>query len=121
MKRNSCRNPWINEIDVTVAQSLGKFGGAAFQNLQVRLDIINFGNLLNSKWGRQAFSDQGSTCGQICSATAVLSQTGNKLPTGTTNSPLAQGVYTFNPTYQAFNSQNASSNYRMQLSMRYSF
>lgn len=121
MTRNSCRNPWVNEFDVSVAQSLGKIGGRMFENLQVRLDVINFGNLVNKNWGRQAFSDQGSTCGQICSATIVLAQQGNFLPTGTTNSPLAQGIYTFSPTFQAFNADNASSNYRMQLSMRYSF
>ena len=65
------------------------------QNLQVRLDIINFGNLLNKNWGKQAFSDQNSTCGQICSATVVLTQTGNKLPGTLTSSQEATGVYTF--------------------------
>jgi hypothetical protein len=122
MTRNTCRNPWVNEFDLSVAQSLGKLGGKMFENLQVRLDVINLGNLLNKDWGKQAFSDQGSTCGAICSATIVLVHTGNALPSGvTTNSPLASGIYTFNTGYQAYNSDNASSNYRMQLSMRYSF
>lgn len=122
MARNSCRNPWVNEIDISVAQALGKFGGARFQNLQARLDIINFGNMLNKNWGRQAFSDQGSTCGQICSATVVLTQTANALPAGSASpAATAQGVYTFNTAYQTFSAQNASSNYRMQLSLKYSF
>jgi hypothetical protein len=122
MTRNACRNPWVNEFDVSMAQSLGKIGGKMFENLQVRLDVINVGNLLNKDWGKQAFSDQGSTCGAICSATIALVHTGNALPSGvTTNSPLAQGIYTFNTAYQAYNTDNASSNYRMQLSMRYSF
>lgn len=122
MARNSCRNPWVNEVDVSVAQSLGQFGGTRFQNLQARLDIINFGNLLNKNWGKQAFSDQGSTCGQICSATVVLTQSGNALPAGSGSSAAtAQGIYTFNTAYQTFSSTNASSNYRLQLSLRYSF
>lgn len=125
MERNSCRNPWSNRVDISISQALGKFGGRIFQNVQVRLDVINFTNLLNKNWGEQAFSDQGSTCGQICSATAALVHTGNQLPTGlpagTINSPLARGVYTFSPDYKIFNSDNASSNYRMQLSARYSF
>ncbi len=122
LTRNACRNPWVNEFDLSVAQSLGKLGGRALENLQVRLDIVNLGNLLNKDWGRQAFSDQGSTCGQICSATIALVHTANALPSGvTTNSPIAQGIYTFNTAYQAYNADNASSNYRMQLSMRYSF
>lgn len=83
---------------------------------------MNLGNLLNKDWGRRAFSDPGSTCGQICSATIALVHTGNALPSGvTTNSPLARGIYMFNPAFQAFNADNASSNHRMQLSMRYSF
>ena len=121
MTRNSCRAPWINEFDISAAQSLGKLGGRAFENLQVRLDIINFGNLLNKNWGRQAF-ESSTACGGGCGTNTALVHTGNALPSGvTTNSPLAQGIYTFNPTFQAFNSDNAASNYRMQLSMRYSF
>ena len=49
MTRNACRNPWVNEVDLTIAQSLGW----RFQNVQARFDIINFGNLLNKNWGRQ--------------------------------------------------------------------
>lgn len=125
MTRNACRNPWVNEFDVSVAQSLGALGGIAgghvpsLENLQVRLDIVNFGNLLNRNWGKQAFSDQGNTCGQICSATTLLRHTSN-VATGPAGSPL-QGVFTFDPTTVAYSSDNASSNYRMQLSLRYSF
>jgi len=118
MERNSCRNPWINQLDVSFAQSLRAL---RFQNIQVRLDIINFGNLLNKNWGKQSFSDQNSTCGQICSATVVLTQTGNKLPGTATSSQEATGVYTFDQKYKLFSSDFAGSNYQMQLSMRYSF
>jgi hypothetical protein len=122
MDRNSCRNPFTNRIDISIAQSLGKLGGHLFQNVQLRLDVINFTNLLNKNWGEQPFSDQGSTCGQICSATASLTHVGNLLPTGSgTTSQAARGIFTFSPTYKLFNSDNASSNYRMQLSARYSF
>ena len=92
-----------------------------YQNLQVRLDVINFGNLLNKNWGKTSFSDQNSTCGQICSATVVLTQTGNKLPGTLTSSQEATGVYTFDSKYKLFNSDFAGSNYQMQLSLRYSF
>jgi hypothetical protein len=122
LSRNLCRNPWQNQVDVSVGQSLQAFGQ---QNLQLRLDIINFANLLNKKWGAQNFSDQNNTCGPICSATILLTHTGNLSPTGTalgsTNNPLARGVYTFDTNMKRWNADNASSNYRMQLSMRYSF
>ena len=118
MDRNSCRNPWINQFDVSVAQSLSTFG---MGNVQVRLDVINFGNLLNSKWGRQSFSDQNATCGPLCGSTVLVSHTGNAMPAGQTTSLTAVPIVSFNPTFQAFNADNASSNYRMQLSLRYSF
>lgn len=101
MTRNACRNPWVNEFDVSIAQSLGALGGLAgarvpsLDNLQVRLDIVDFGNLLNRNWGQQALSDQGNTCGQICSATTLLTHTINVL-TGPAGSQM-QGVFTFDP------------------------
>ncbi len=122
MTRNSCRNPWSNQVDLSLAQSLGKLGPKQLQNLQMRLDVINFGNLLNKNWGRQAFSDQNSTCGQICSATVVLTHTGFAAPTGTTLSNAnATPIVTYNPAYVLYNTNNIGSLYTMQLSMRYSF
>jgi Carboxypeptidase regulatory-like domain len=116
LSRNACRNPWQNDVDVSVGQSLQAFG---HQNLQLRLDVINFLNLLNKRWGWQNFSDQNNTCGPICSATTLLTQTGN-FTTNRTQQQV-QGIYTFNKTMKPWNADNAASNYRMQLSMRYSF
>ena len=116
LSRNACRNPWQNEVDVSIGQSLKAFGQ---QNLQLRLDVLNFGNLLNKRWGWQNFSDQNNTCGPICSATTLLTPTGN-VTAGRTQQTI-QGIYTFNKTMKPWNADNASSNYRMQLSMRYSF
>ena len=121
LTRNACRNPWVNQFDVSFAQTLS---ARRFQSLQVRLDVINFGNLLNRSWGKQAFSDQNSTCGAICSATIALQHNGFALPAGTPvggNSPNAQGIFSYDPNFRAFNSDNLSSNYTMQLSLRYSF
>jgi hypothetical protein len=116
LSRNACRNPWQNDVDVSIGQSLQAFGQ---QNLQLRLDVINFLNLLNKRWGWQNFSDQNNTCGPICSATTLLTQTGN-VTAGRTQQQV-QGIYTFNKAMKPWNADNASSNYRMQLSMRYSF
>ena len=116
LTRNVCRNPWVNEVDISVGQSLSAFHQ---QNLQLRLDVINFGNLLNPHWGLQYFSDQGSTCGPLCSATILLTQSGNVV--NTVDRTQTQGIYTFDTNYKRFNAQNAGSNYRMQLSLRYSF
>ncbi|MEO7648020.1 MAG: carboxypeptidase regulatory-like domain-containing protein [Gemmatimonadaceae bacterium] len=115
LTRNACRNPWQNQIDVSVAQSLRLFGG---QNVALRLDVINFSNLVNKKWGLQRFSNQGSTCGSNCSATNLLRHEANVL--GATPGD-RRGVFSFSPTFEAFDATNISSNYRMQLSFRYSF
>lgn len=117
LSRNACRNPWENDIDLSIAQSLEAFHA---QNITLRLDIFNFGNLLNPKWGRQFFSDQNSTCGANCSATVLVTQSANKVQSPTNPSP-TQGVYTFDANLRQFNALNAESNYRMQLSLRYSF
>ena len=42
--------PWVNRLDLSVAQEV--FANLAGRNsFQVRLDILNFGNLLNKDWG----------------------------------------------------------------------
>lgn len=115
LERNACRNPWRNQIDVSLAQSLRTFRG---QNVQLRLDIINFSNLLDKDWGLQRFSNQGSTCGSNCSATNLLRHESTLL--GATPGD-RRGVFSFSPTFQPFDATNVSSNYRMQLSLRYSF
>jgi len=115
LKRNACRNPWINDVSVSIAQSLSPI---RYQNAQLRLDIFNFLNLLNKDWGEHAFSDQNSTCGQICSSTVLLTHSANRLATATAPT---LGVYTFDTTFDPFTARNASSNYRLQLSLRYSF
>ena len=118
MDRNSCRNPWINQFDLSIAQNLRTFG---MGNAQVRLDIVNFGNLLNKKWGATQYSDQGATCGQLCGSTTLMTHVGTALPTGTTSGKTGVPIVQFNPDFKAFSNQFAGSNYRMQLSARYSF
>ncbi len=123
LQRNACRNPFSHEWDLSIGQNVGKLGLAqrlhapALNNLLIRWDVINLGNLLNKNWGAQNFSSQGSTCGQICSATVAIVHTGSVL----TNSASVVPIVTFNPTYTAWDANNLSSNYRMQLSFRYSF
>ena len=54
---------------------------------------------------------------------AALDQTivGTALPTGTTSGKTGVPIVQFNPDFKAFSNQFAGSNYRMQLSARYSF
>jgi len=50
VSRNSGRSPWVNNVDVRIAQELPGF--VSGHKARVKFDILNFGNLLNKKWGR---------------------------------------------------------------------
>jgi hypothetical protein len=49
MERNSCRAPWINRLDLRLAQTF------RVQDRQIRLvgDVVNLLNLVNGDWGRE--------------------------------------------------------------------
>ncbi|HEX5830248.1 MAG TPA: carboxypeptidase regulatory-like domain-containing protein [Gemmatimonadaceae bacterium] len=108
LPRLACREPFTNRVDVSVRQSLPTFGG---QRVSLQLDVINFGNLVNRKWGEVA----------LTSGTPVrLLSSSNTLVGGT----LKQGalpLFRFDPTQQRFNADRLASNYQMQLSLRYNF
>jgi hypothetical protein len=111
MTRNSCRSPWTKVMNVSVRQSLPTLRG---QNFMLQLDIFNFLNLLNRNWGAQ---DIGSTNSPtLLSRRSWVPATGQplKLANG------AQGVFNFTP-FQQFNTRNASSNYALQLQLKYAF
>jgi hypothetical protein len=50
VSRNNSFNPWVNNFDVRLSQELPGF--ASSHKATVTLDFLNFGNLLNKKWGR---------------------------------------------------------------------
>lgn len=111
MTRNSCRSPWTKIMNTSVRQSLPTLRG---QNFILQLDVFNFLNLLNKKWGAQ---DLGSTFSPSLlvrrSAVAAPGQP-LKLASG------AQPIFTYSPSQQ-FNTQNPQSNYALQLQLKYSF
>jgi hypothetical protein len=108
MTRNSCRAPWQNVIDFSLRQPIRTLRG---QNVSLQWDVFNFANLLNKNWGiiREA-GDPGFPGQRLLSRVAT-----------TTVNGVATPVYTFNTGFVYDNVRNVQSNYRMQLSMRYSF
>lgn len=50
-ERNGALMPWIHRFDFKVAQDFVAKLGQRKYGIQVSLDILNVGNLLNSKWG----------------------------------------------------------------------
>ena len=115
MLRNSCRTPWTKRVDLSARQSLKTIG---MQNFILQLDVFNFLNLLNKNWGGQ---DLGST-----NSPSLLTRTGfvngTKLATGVTGGG-AQPTFTFAPNNFAtqFSTRNVSSNYALQMQVKYTF
>lgn len=48
--RNNSFNPWVNTIDLRLSQELPGF--AKSHKASITFDVLNFGNMLNNKWGR---------------------------------------------------------------------
>ena len=44
-------NPWYNRFDLRLTQEIKVKIGKQVNRFQLNFDILNFGNLLNSKWG----------------------------------------------------------------------
>ncbi|MDE3152465.1 MAG: TonB-dependent receptor [Gemmatimonadota bacterium] len=107
MARNSCTAPWSNMVNLSLRQS---FRTPRMQNISLQLDVVNFMNLLNKRWGRQAFT---------YSEVSVLSY--KSMTNGTDLSKGAVPVFHFYSNPTVFNYNNLASNYQMQLSLRYSF
>jgi hypothetical protein len=54
-ERNGSKMPWEHQFDVRIMQDLGGMIHGTKNRLQLSIDIINFGNLLNKDWGRSYF------------------------------------------------------------------
>lgn len=48
-RRNVCRNPWQNYLDLSISQGFPEFSGG--QRIKLQLGVYNVLNLLNSDWG----------------------------------------------------------------------
>jgi len=120
LTRNSCRLPWSNTFDLTLRQNIPLVRNE--QRVAVQLDIFNFGNLLNKKWGQQQVSSYSSNSNVPLLTHTAMSSTDPKtaVPTVTFN------YRTLDPnktgTIDEYQVGNFVSNYwRMQLSARVSF
>ena len=112
MLRNSCRTPWTKRMNMSIRQPLQTIRG---QHFIVQLDVFNFLNLLNKDWGAQDLGSSNSPT-LLTRRTWIQPTPGQplKLASG------AQPVFIFSP-FQQFNVKNASSNYALQLQLKYTF
>lgn len=111
LKRNSCRSPFTNRLNLTARQTLPRIHG---QNLSLQVDIFNFLNFVNKDWGKVYFPVNGTFSNQILTRQATT--TGSAI--GATG---AQGIFTFPTSSQVNSAQNVTSNYQLQIQVRYAF
>jgi len=113
-ERNGAKMPWRNTFDLKIMQDFFVNVGGKRNTIQLSLDILNLGNLLNSKWGIQ----QSYNMGNILTPKNVSSI----VPGGT-----VKPTYTLNPynntmiTTTFRDNVSYASTYSMQFGIRYIF
>lgn len=104
-ERNAARNPWNDELDLRIAQSVGIPSVGRFE---VALDILNVMNLLKSSWGWFEQTNQDTY--------TIVTLNGTDPATG-------RPVYRFSKpaTNTPWSPYDLASRWQMQLSVRYTF
>ena len=123
-ERNGGVMPWRNQVDVKFLQDLFVNVGKKRNTVQFGIDIFNFGNLLNSNWGK--FKSLNATSGQLLvplNATAVTSPATALFQPGGTVKPMFKLQTDRNhPLAETYRDNvSVTSTYYMQFSLRYLF
>jgi hypothetical protein len=108
----AARAPWVNRIDFRFVQDFSIKAGSTTNTLQLSLDLLNAGNLLNSNWGvykNMAASNYG----------AILSYEGHDA--GNVPSFSMEQVDGAYPTETYSTYLNINQCWRLQLGLRYIF
>jgi hypothetical protein len=83
----AARAPWVHNFDLRIAQNFSINTGNTKHTLQLTLDLLNFGNLLNSEWGvskimlnsGQILTYEGMDAGNVPSFSMATDADGNYL------------------------------------------
>jgi hypothetical protein len=113
-ERNAVNRPWRNQVDFKLLQDIFVNVGKKRNTIQFSLDIFNFGNLINSDWGKLKSINASS----ILVPTNIAS-----LVTGGTVKPTFQLANVGNNLVTTTYRDNATvaSTYYMQFGLRYIF
>lgn len=109
-ERNGALMPWRNRFDLRILQDIFTNVGGRKNTLQISLDVLNVGNLINSEWGiiqTTNLSNGGLLAPTVANdgtATFQLARVGGKLPESTYRNVLS-----------------TSTTYGMQVGLRYIF
>ena len=115
-KRNAGVMPMLNRADVSIVQDIFHNIGGQRNGFQIRLDMVNFGNLLNHNWGvgwQQTATVNTNNQVQILTNPGVDAQGRPTYRLATANNQLI--------TKSVARSAFTSDVYQLMLSLRYSF
>ena len=108
--RNGATVPWSGRIDLRLAKTLQTVGG---QVAEIGLDVFNFANLLNSRWGAESLLPAGiSNQNPVVQRVPLLNVTGFDQVT-------RRYTYTVNENFGVLTRGGAP--YQVQLAVRYRF
>jgi len=117
LSRNSDSAPWVNSWDIRFAQEFAGF--AKGHKAVLAFDILNFGNMLNRKWGR--IDEVGFNGGNVG---GVLNRGGNAR-SFVNFAGLDGGKYVYNTqnTVEDFTTKQdrLESQWQIQVTLRYEF
>jgi hypothetical protein len=113
-ERNGAKLPWRNQVDIRFTQEIFKNFGKSKNNFQFTMDIMNFGNMLNSGWGTVDF---------VKSAGLLVPQNVTALtPGGAVRPTFWLNTFDNKPIDSTFGTtQTFASTYFMQFGFRYNF
>jgi len=122
MKRNSCRSPAQDRLDLSVRQSIPQFRG---HQLALQLDFFNFLNFLNKDWGQIKLPTLSSTFNDQRALT-VTARSAGPLSESMSTFTFHNGLYVEDATATNFGQPTpfdgrSGSVYQIQLTLRYSF
>jgi len=109
----AARAPWVHNFDLRIAQNFSINAGGTKHTLQLSLDFLNFGNLINSEWGVEK-NMFGANNGQILTYEGVDA---NNVPSFSMVQD-DNGVY-LNETYSTYYDYDQC--WQLQLGARYIF
>lgn len=104
-QRNGAILPWYSRADLRIFQDFGIEVGGKMNKIQVSLDILNIGNMINSNWGVRQFAASNAPV-------AVNGVDSNGVPWLQFNTNL---------TDPFINDVSVASKWQMQLGLRYTF
>jgi hypothetical protein len=113
MRRNSCRNGFFHQLDLSVRQSLPAIKG---QRLSLQAEVYNFLNLIDSDWGKAKYANSNALAPGTNPQVNLLEHRGQvgDVP-----------VVRFNPGLTADNRlqnlQGAAAFWQAQFTLRYAF